>query len=120
MTQKDSAEVADCTFAPDLGLTRDVLESHNMGTGRWVRVFLSDVVSACASFPSAALQRPVEVQCTHAHAPTRIGMPPSPPPAPSNLHSTHTILCLHHRALTHAHSTHREHNIARLGVAVSH
>ena len=37
LTQKESQEVADCTFAPDLGLTRDVLENHNMGTGRCVQ-----------------------------------------------------------------------------------
>lgn len=38
MSQRDVAEVAECSFTPDLGLTRDVLESHNMGTGRYVCV----------------------------------------------------------------------------------
>jgi len=33
LTQKEVQEVVECTFAPDLGLTRDVLENHNMGTG---------------------------------------------------------------------------------------
>jgi hypothetical protein len=35
MSQREQTETAECTFTPDLGLTRDVLDSHNMGTGRW-------------------------------------------------------------------------------------
>jgi hypothetical protein len=32
--QKAQSEFVECTFSPDLALTRDVLENHNMGAGR--------------------------------------------------------------------------------------
>jgi hypothetical protein len=65
LAQREEQEVADCTFAPDLGLTRDVLESHNMGTGRCVRV--------CARVQWAARVRRGVFKLTR-------GVPPPSPP----------------------------------------